>query len=189
MVNTENVNITGESGKCFESINESKTVEKVDLTEVWKRCAAYILDIFIVNLFAFLVLIASTLTIGPLTEIYGIAFANLALFAYFVYFESSAGQATPGKMWMNLKVVDLEGRRISFVRAFFRYFARGMPALVLVVVDVAANGVGIVNAHLVWYFFIPFVTYIPILFMEDGMGVHDILACTVVVKGSAGNKE
>ena len=193
MVNTEKVNITGESGKCFESINGSKTVEKVDLIVVWKRCAAYMLDIFIVNLFALLVLITGTLIIGPSLEIYGIVFANLAIFAYFVYFESSAGQATPGKKWMNLKVVDLEGRRISFVRAFFRYFARGMPVLVLVVVDIAANGVGIVNEHLIWYFFMPFVTYIPILFMDDGQGVHDVLACTVVRKYpaviSAGNEE
>ncbi len=189
MVNTENVNITGETGKCFESINESKTVEKVDLIVVWKRCAAYMLDIFIVNLFVFLVLIASTLIIGPSLEIYGIAFANLSLFAYFVYFESSSEQATLGKKWMDLKVVDFEGRRISFVRAFFRYFARGMPGLVLVVVDVAANGVGIVNEHLIWYFFIPFVTYAPIFFMDEGLGVHDVLACTAVVKGSAGNKE
>lgn len=189
MVNTENVNVTSENDKCFESINGSKTVEKVDLIVVWKRCVAYMLDIFIVNLFAFLVLIASTLIIGSSLEIYGIAFANLALFVYFVYFESSTWQATPGKKWMNLKVVDFEGRRISFVRAFFRYFARGMPALILVVVDIAANGVSIVNEHLVWYFFIPFVTYVPIFFMDEGLGVHDVLACTAVVKSSAGNKE
>ncbi len=189
MVNTEKVNITGESGKFFESINGSKTVEKVDLIVVWNRCAAYTIDIFIVNLFAFLVLIAGTLIIGPSLEIYGIVFANLAIFAYFVYFESSAGQATPGKKWMNLKVMDLEGRKLSFLRAFFRYFARGMPGFVLVVVDVAVNGVGIVNEHLIWYFFIPFVTYVPILFMDEGQGIHDLLAGTVVRKGSAGNRE
>jgi uncharacterized RDD family membrane protein YckC len=186
--NTETVSVTGESGKYFEAVNEEKTIEKVNLGDVWRRCAAYILDIFLVNLFVFIILIATTITIGPSAEIYGIAFANLAIFAYFVYFESSQAQATPGKKWLNLKVVDFEGRRISFVRAFFRYFARGMPGLVLVIVDVTANGVGIVNEHLIWYFFIPFVTYAPILFMDEGLGVHDVLACTVVVKGSAENK-
>lgn len=186
--NTETVSVTGESGKYFEAVNEEKTIEKVNLGDVWRRCAAYIFDIFLVNLFVFIILIATTITIGHSAEIYGIAFANLAIFAYFVYFESSQAQATPGKKWLNLKVVDFEGRRISFVRAFFRYFARGMPGLVLVIVDVAANGVGIVNEHLIWYFFIPFVTYAPILFMDEGLGVHDVLACTVVVKGSAENK-
>jgi uncharacterized RDD family membrane protein YckC len=186
--NTETVSVTGESGKYFEYVNGAKTVKKTRLGDIWKRCAAYILDIFLVNLFVFLILIAVTLTNDPLAEIYGIAFTNLVIFAYFVYFESSKAQATPGKRWMNLKVVDLEGRRISFPRAFFRYFARGMPGLVLVIVDVAANGVGIVNEHLIWYFFIPFVTYAPILFMDEGLGVHDVLACTVVVKGSAENK-
>lgn len=165
-------------------MTEAKTIEEVRLGDIWKRCAAYILDIFLVNLFVFLILISRTLIIGPLAEIYGIAFANFALFAYFVYFESSQAQATPGKKWMNLEVVDLEGRRISFLRAFFRYFAKGMPGLVLVIVDVAANGAGIINEHMGWYIFMPFVTYFPILFMDQGQGVHDVLAGTVVAKGS-----
>ena len=185
---TETVSVTGESGKYFESMNEAKTIKKTRLGDIWRRCAAYIFDIFLVNLFVFLILIAVALTDGPLAEIYGIAFTNLAIFAYFVYFESSKAHATPGKKWMNLKVVDLEGRRISFLRAFFRYFARGMPTIVLVVVDVAANGTGIINEHLGFYFIIPVVTYAPILFMDMRQGVHDVMAGTVVVKGSAGYK-
>lgn len=170
-------------------MTEAKTIDELLLGDIWRRCAAYTLDIFLVNLFLFLILISRTLILGPLADIYGIAFAHLALFAYFVYFESSQAQATPGKKWMNLAVVDLEGRKISFLRAFFRYFARGMPGLVLVVVDVAANGVGIINEHFGWYFFMPFVTYFPILFTEQGQGVHDVLTGTVVVKGPVGDKE
>ncbi|WP_269851327.1 hypothetical protein [Methanosarcina horonobensis] len=45
-------------------------------------------------------------------------------------------------------MVDFEERRMSFIRAFFRNLARGMPIIVLVVVDVAANGAGIINKHL-----------------------------------------
>ncbi|MHC1754123.1 MAG: RDD family protein [Methanosarcina sp.] len=186
--NTETVSVTGESGKYFEYVNGEKTIKKTRLGDVWKRCAAYILDVFLVNLFVFLILIAVTLTKDPLAEIYGIAFTNLAIFAYFVYFESSKAQATLGKKWMNLKVVDFEGKRISFLRAFFRYFARGMPTIVLVVVDVATNGTGIINEHLGFYFLIPIVTYAPILFMDMRQGVHDVMAGTVVVKNYPGYK-
>lgn len=186
--NTEISNVIGESGKYFETVNEAKTIKKTGLGDIWKRCAAYILDVFLVNLFVFLFLIAVTLNNGPLADIYGIAFTNLALFAYFVYFESSKAQATPGKKWMNLRVTDLEGRRISFLRAFFRYFARGMPTIVLVVVDVATNGIGIINEHLGFYFLIPIVTYAPILFMDMRQGLHDVMAGTIVVKDYAGYK-
>jgi uncharacterized RDD family membrane protein YckC len=166
----------------FKAVNEEITLEETLCGDIWKRCAAYVLDIFLVNIFVFLLLIAVTLVNGPFAEVYSIAFANLALFAYFVYFESSRAQATPGKKWMNLKVVDFEEKRISFLRAFFRYFARGVPGIVLVVVDVAANGAGIINEHLGWYFLIPLAIYMPILFMDMRQGVHDVLTGTVVVK-------
>ncbi|MDQ1276180.1 MAG: hypothetical protein QG610_1755 [Euryarchaeota archaeon] len=185
--NTETVSVTAESGKSFEVFNGEKTIEESRLGDVWKRCAAYIFDILIINLFIFLILIATTLVAGPLAEVYSIAFANIALFAYFVYFESSKAQATPGKKWMNLKVVDFEEKRISFLRAFFRYFARGMPGIFLVIVDVAANGAGIINEHLGWYFLIPFAIYMPVLFMDMRQGVHDVLAGTVVVKSFEDN--
>lgn len=187
--NTKTVSITGESCRYFECVNEEKMIEEARLGDIWKRCAAYIFDILLVNLFVFVILIAFTVTNSPLDEIYGIAFANLAIFAYFVYFESSQAQATPGKKWMNLKVVDFEEKRISFLRAFFRYFARGMPGLVLVVADVAVSGTGIINQHLGWYFLIPVVTYAPVLFMDMRQGVHDVMAGTVVVKGSTEDKE
>lgn len=188
-LNTGTVNVTGESGKYLEHINGEKTIEEARLGEIWKRCAAYVFDVLLVNLFVFLILIATTLITGPLAEAYSITFANLALFAYFVYFESSQSQATPGKKWMNLKVVDFEEKRISFMRAFFRYFARGTPLIVLVTVDIAANGTGIINEHLGWYFLVPFAIYAPILFLDMRQGVHDVLAGTVVMKSFSENRK
>lgn len=47
----------------------------------------------------------------------------IALFVWVVYngiFESSVLQATLGKKMLNLKVVDLYGEKISFIRAAFR---------------------------------------------------------------------
>ncbi|HRX85191.1 MAG TPA: RDD family protein, partial [Phycisphaerae bacterium] len=50
---------------------------------------------------------------------------------YSVWLESSKWQATPGKMLMHLKVVDVEGRRISFGRSSWRNFAKGFSMLTL----------------------------------------------------------
>jgi uncharacterized RDD family membrane protein YckC len=64
-----------------------------------------------------------------------------------------------------------------------------MPSIVLVVVDITANGIDIINDHLGFYFLIPVVTYAPILFMGMRQGVHDVMAGTVVVKRFAYDKE
>ncbi|MFZ2500078.1 MAG: RDD family protein [Methanosarcina sp.] len=193
MVNTENAKITRGKGNCFEYILNLSTVKELKSCELWKRCTAHILDIFVVTLFAFLILKSVTLIIVQSRETYGILIINLAILAYFIYFERSSRQTTAEKKWTNLIVTNLEGKKISFERAFFRYFIRGMTGLILVGVDVAANGVAIVSEHLGFYFLIPLITYAPILFMDLKQGVHDLLADMVVLKSlavsSEGNEE
>ena len=49
---------------------------------------------------------------------------------YYTLMESSAKQATLGKMACGLVVVDVHGRRISFGRATGRYFAKIISGLV-----------------------------------------------------------
>lgn len=49
---------------------------------------------------------------------------------YYALMESSGKQATPGKMILGLKVVDLEGNRISFIRATGRFFAKIISGLI-----------------------------------------------------------
>jgi uncharacterized RDD family membrane protein YckC len=48
---------------------------------------------------------------------------------YFTLFESSAHQATPGKILVNIFVTDYTGTRISFGRANARYWAKLISAL------------------------------------------------------------
>jgi len=50
---------------------------------------------------------------------------------YFALMESSAKQATLGKMALGIKVVDLNGSRISFGKATGRYFGKIISALIL----------------------------------------------------------
>jgi len=64
------------------------------------------------------------------TIIFSIGF-TLLKWLYFALMESSAKQATLGKMALGIKVVDLNGSRISFGKATGRYFGKIISALIL----------------------------------------------------------
>ncbi|MDA0819244.1 MAG: RDD family protein [Proteobacteria bacterium] len=133
----------------------------------WIRVAAYLID-FIPLIIIAVVLAFMTgdplIDTDPTAPIYGWAdVANLILgIAYFVGFESSAYQATPGKMALGLIVTDLDGRRISPWRALGRYFAKILSGLILLI------------------------GYIMIGFTERKQGLHDMICSTLVVKGRPG---
>jgi len=71
-------------------------------------------------------------------------------------FESSRWQATPGKMLLGLRVTDLEGRRITFLRATGRALGKWLSGLLL--------GMG----------------YVLVAFTDRKQGLHDFLAGTLV---------
>lgn len=100
----------------------------------------------------------------PAAPIYGISdvIGLIIGIAYFVGFESSAYQATPGKMALGLIVTDSDGRRISPMRAVGRYFAKILSAMILLI------------------------GFIMVAFTERKQGLHDMIASTLVVKGNPG---
>jgi len=75
---------------------------------------------------------------------------------YEALMESSARQATLGKMIFQMKVTDLFGNRISFARATGRYFAKWISGLTL------------------------FIGYIIAGFTERKQALHDMVAGTLV---------
>ena len=77
---------------------------------------------------------------------------------YFALFESSERGATPGKMVMGLRVVTGDGKRLSFLNATGRYFAKIVSAIIL--------GIG----------------FIMIGFTQYKRGLHDMMANTLVIK-------
>ncbi len=77
---------------------------------------------------------------------------------YAAWWESSPGQATIGKRWMGLRVVDDRGERVSFLRATGRYAAKYLSALPC------------------------FLGFIMALFSSRGRALHDRLAGTCVVR-------
>jgi len=72
--------------------------------------------------------------------------------------ESSARQATLGKMAVGIVVTDERGARISFGRATGRFFAKFLSMLIL------------------------YVGYLMAAFTEKKQGLHDVLAGTLVVR-------
>jgi uncharacterized RDD family membrane protein YckC len=79
-----------------------------------------------------------------------------ASWLYEAFMESSSYQATLGKMIFGMKVMDLNGNRISFERATGRHFAKWLSGIIL------------------------FIGYIMVGFTERKQGLHDLLAGTLV---------
>jgi uncharacterized RDD family membrane protein YckC len=133
----------------------------------WIRVLAYIIDIIPLLLIGVVLALVSGEPIvdtDPAAPIYGVSdFIGLIIgIVYFVGFESSAYQATPGKMALGLVVADLDGRRISPARALGRYLAKILSGMILMI------------------------GFIMVAFTERKQGLHDIIASTLVVKGKPG---
>jgi uncharacterized RDD family membrane protein YckC len=85
----------------------------------------------------------------------------LAGYGYFVAFEASSWQATPGKRLLGLRVARVDGRRPSVATAIGRNLARTLCGLTL--------GLG----------------YLSIVWTRRKQGLHDLLAGTVVIRRRA----
>ncbi len=109
----------------------------------WKRFVAYVLDWIV--LYAVFVVVTLTLgtLLGPAFDADGMTsremmrskpwvFLVLAAipWLYYALMESSARQATLGKMALGIKVVDLAGKRISFLRASGRFVGRIVSSMI-----------------------------------------------------------
>lgn len=117
----------------------------------WKRFVAYLIDGVLLAIVGVIInFIFNENVAGFLTFIIG--------WGYFAGLESSARQATIGKGALGLAVTDTDGRRISFLRATGRYFAKILSALIL--------GIG----------------FIMIAFTARKQGLHDMIASTLVLQ-------
>jgi uncharacterized RDD family membrane protein YckC len=157
-----------------------------DYAGFWKRAAAYIIDgivLWIPNM-----ILNSLFGASQAADIYAQAIhaagndpqlmlqamdtylhaIGPAIFAqtivswlYFAALESSAWQGTLGKLALGLRVTDMDGTRISFLRATGRYFAKFLSALML--------GFG----------------FLMVAWTQRKQGLHDLLAQTLVLNGRA----
>lgn len=88
----------------------------------WKRFAAVVMD--------FAILILPMLALS-----WALPYAGSVILALFYYpiFESSPLQATPGKYWMGLKVLNENGQTLSFGRAVARFFLKYVSSVLLMI--------------------------------------------------------
>ena len=119
----------------------------------WVRFIALILDSLIIgaviSILSFGVRRGDSFTTGV-----GIVISWL----YFSLMESSNLQATVGKIVLGLKVVNRNGKRISFPRATGRYFSKYLSVIII------------------------FIGFIMVAFTKKKQGLHDKIADTLVVK-------
>jgi uncharacterized RDD family membrane protein YckC len=138
----------------------------------WARVGAYLIDailLSIVNMVLFTVFgfsmmpnpaMSDQIGSGSFWLVYCVVVALNLL--YFALLESSARQATVGKMALGLIVTDTSGQRISFLRATGRYFAKILSGAILLI------------------------GFIMVAFTERKQGLHDMLASTLVLKAKPG---
>lgn len=126
----------------------------------FRRVAAYLVDTFILGVPVGI--IASSLNLETSAEIYGSVELNIITiiiaWTYFTFSESSEWQATIGKKLLHIYVTDLEGKRLTVSRAFFRQITKIVTNFTL--------GIG----------------FLLIFFTPKKQAIHDILAGTLVLR-------
>lgn len=116
----------------------------------WIRVGAYVIDWLVLLLPS----VALERTLGP----QGLLAGLVGTWLYFSLMESSAGQATLGKLACGLVITDTSGRRITFARATVRYLAKIVSGLTL--------GLG----------------YLLVGLTPRKRGLHDLVAGTLVLR-------
>lgn len=119
----------------------------------FRRLMASIIDFYIIILLLSFIQFISGASGGALFYIIVILFS----WSYFAYQDSSVSQGTVGKQAMNIAITDLNGNRITFVRATKRFVGKILASL-------------------------PFFSgLLPVLFNEKRQGLHDKIAKTLVI--------
>ena len=144
--------------------------QPINYAGFWKRVAAAIVDLFVLNGIGVIMGLIAVLSI---TFVFHIKDKNLLLmmfivsaaisgalcgWIYFATMESSPAQATLGKMALSIKVVDTSCNRISFKRASGRFFGKFVSALFI------------------------FIGFVISGFSRKKQAFHDIMAHCMVIK-------
>lgn len=119
----------------------------------WRRVAAFAIDGVVIGGVSYLFAIA----LGPV----GVLGAFVFFLAYSAGFEGSSIQATPGKLALGLRVVDVDGARLTWPRALAR--------AILKLVSAGSGGAGFAVAA----------------FTSMKQAVHDLMASTLVIRREA----
>jgi uncharacterized RDD family membrane protein YckC len=173
-LNINGANFCSACGGNLSAVGQTPIVYKA-YSGFWQRFGAYFIDSIVMSIVSGICIAVLIMALGgamvfsgamnnPSSVAYGIAmilgilFLSTALnWLYFTLMESSAQQATLGKMALGIVVIDEFGGRISFARANGRYWSK------------------ILSAMFLW------AGYIMAAFTQKKQALHDLIATTFVV--------
>ena len=115
----------------------------------WVRFGAMLIDQFV------WFIMAVALLVLPIEESLAVLLLIIISWLYYAMLESSSWQGTIGKLACGIVVSDLDGNRISFMRATGRYVG-----------------------HILSGFF--YIGYLMVAFTDKKRGLHDFMAGTIV---------
>jgi len=126
----------------------------------WRRVGAVVVDSLVLGLGQVAINLSLSLLLmsWQLGALFGSFVGVLIAFFYEAYFLSSPRCATPGKMALGIRVVDDQGRRITFGRALGRSLLK--------ICNIFTAGLG----------------YLAAAFTQRKQALHDFLVNTVVIR-------
>ncbi len=133
-------------------------IDSENCSKTWERAFAAIFDMILLSIFFYIFYTFTTLIELTLSEKFEEIFTVLFTWLYFVVLESSKAQGSLGKMFQGIKVTDVKGQRITFIKANIRYFAKFISV------------------------FSMFLGLLKIPFSKYRQALHDNLANTLVIK-------
>ena len=137
----------------------------------WIRLLAMIIDSIIIAIAVIAVAIVFGIFFGSLFGD-GVGFgmflivlliASIVVILYKPLMEASEHQGTLGKYFLNMKVIDKNGRKINMTKSFIR--------TIVYILQTAIPGINMVS----W------LAFFMIAFTEENQGLHDVAAETYVV--------
>lgn len=134
----------------YAGVNRSFAGATTNYAGFWKRFVAYLIDGIILG-------IVAAIFNATMDEAVAGTVGAIIGWLYFAGMESSSRQATIGKSVLGIYVTDLNGNRISFLRATGRYLGKILSALILMI------------------------GYIMAAFTARKQALHDMLASTLVL--------
>jgi uncharacterized RDD family membrane protein YckC len=156
----------------------------------WKRVVAHLFDTIIL-LFYNLIIVKYVIVplVGITMPLFGFDANNaaehyiiaatgfLGWMLYYAFFESSSKQGTLGKQLMKIVVVDLDYKRISFVRALGRALILECP---LAVANTTIYPMIRLLVFVIWL-----CMTLAVVWTKKSQGLHDILAGCLVINRDA----
>ena len=165
-----------------------------------RRFAAYLIDIALLATFNAIALAIAYFVVAPNqnegfngVSTLTILLSYIAPFVYLTVMPASSKQATYGKAWMGLKLVTIQGERLTRTQAFIRVLMTTIiPFVAVISISIAFGGMALqskaelgASIGVAWLIALPVVLlgpYLLVFFNPQKQTLFDLIVKTIVVK-------